>query len=230
VFANFVHPGKGSIRGQRSQAQNWGLQTLPKRAVRIGIFGGTFDPPHLGHLILAAESRDQLGLERVLWVVTPDPPHKTGRAITPLSTRLEMVQAAIGGDDGFEISRVEIDRPGPHYSVDTVHLLAGQYPGAELYYLMGGDSLHDLPAWVRPQAFLETLAGIGVMRRPQDFVDLPGLERLLPGIVARVHFIDAPLLEISSSSIRERAAQGRHFCYFLPPQVYAVVQRHGLYR
>jgi nicotinate-nucleotide adenylyltransferase len=197
--------------------------------LRIGIFGGTFDPPHVGHLILAAESRDQLHLDRVLWVVTPDPPHKTGRRITPLSTRLEMVEAAIGQDAGFEISRIEIDRPGPHYSADTVHLLASQYPGAELYYLMGGDSLRDLPAWKRPHELIVALAGIGVMRRPSDLVDLPALERVLPGMVSKLHFINAPLLEISSSSIRERAAAGRHYHYFLSPRVACIVMEKNLY-
>jgi nicotinate-nucleotide adenylyltransferase len=198
--------------------------------VRLGIFGGTFDPPHVGHLILAAEARDQLSLDRVLWVVTPNPPHKTGRAITPLSVRLEMVHAAVHGDPTFEISRVEIDRPGPHFSVDTVRILGEQNPGAELFYLMGGDSLHDLPSWYRPADLVALLAGIGVMRRPQDYVDLPAIERALPGIVARVHLVDAPLLEISSSNIRERVREGRHYSYFLPPQVHQIVQARGLYK
>jgi nicotinate-nucleotide adenylyltransferase len=203
---------------------------LSAAQTRIGVFGGTFDPPHVGHLILAAEARDQLGLDRVLWVVTPEPPHKTGRAISPLSIRMELVQAAIFQDAGFVLSRVEVDRPGPHYSADTVQILAKQNPGVALFYLMGGDSLHDLPAWIRPQQFIACLAGIGVMRRPQDFVDLPWLERALPGITAKIHFVDAPLLEISSSSIRERIAEGRHFRYFLPSAVYDLIQAKELYR
>lgn len=198
--------------------------------MRLGIFGGTFDPPHLGHLILAAEALDQLRLDRVLWVVTPDPPHKSGRVITPLEKRMKLVEAAIFQDDQFEISRVEIDRPGPHYSADTVEILAKEFPGAELFYLMGGDSLHDLPDWVRPHQLLAALAGIGVMHRPQDAIDLPRLERALPGIAAKVHFVNAPLLEISSSSIRERAARGAHFRYFLPELVYRLVESLGLYR
>lgn len=198
--------------------------------MRIGIFGGTFDPPHVGHLILAAEAGDQLKLDRVLWVVTPDPPHKTGRVISPLAVRLELVEAAIGDNERFQISRVEIDRPGPHYSADTVQILGQQNPGADLFYLMGGDSLRDLPTWVRPRDFLACLTGIGVMRRPEDFVDLPQLERVLPGIVAKVHFVDAPLLEISSTSIRERAAQGRHYRYFLPQKVCELVQSRNLYQ
>ncbi|MBE0697533.1 MAG: nicotinate (nicotinamide) nucleotide adenylyltransferase [Anaerolineaceae bacterium] len=198
--------------------------------MRVGIFGGTFDPPHIGHLILAGEARDQLRLDRVLWVITPDPPHKMGRAITPLAVRLKLVAAAICQDSQFEISRVEIDRPGPHYSADTVEILARAYPQAELFYLMGGDSLHDLPDWIRPRQFIAGLAGIGVMRRPQDFIDLPRLERILPGIVAKVHFVDAPLLEISSSSIRERAAKASHYRYFLPERVYELAEKMGLYQ
>lgn len=198
--------------------------------MRIGIFGGTFDPPHVGHLILAAEARDQLALDRVLWVLTPNPPHKRGRPISSLETRLELVQAAVQDDRGFEVSRVEIDRPGPHYSVDTVKILAQENPAAELFYLMGGDSLHDLPDWMHPQAFIQALAGIGVMRRPQDFIDLAKIERALPGVVAKIHFVNAPLLEISSSDIRERIAQGRHFRYFLPQSVYELICRQQIYR
>jgi nicotinate-nucleotide adenylyltransferase len=198
--------------------------------VRIGIFGGTFDPPHVGHLILAAEALDQLQLDRVLWMVTPNPPHKTGREITPLEVRLALVQAAVCQDPAFEVSRVEADRPGPHYSVDTVQILALQNRGAELFYLMGGDSLHDLPTWMRPGDFIAALAGLGVMRRPQDFIDLPGLERVLPGVVAKLHFVNAPLVEISSTDIRERIAQGRHYRYLVTPLVREVIEANGLYR
>jgi nicotinate-nucleotide adenylyltransferase len=198
--------------------------------VRIGIFGGTFDPPHVGHLILAAEACDQLKLDRVLWVITPDPPHKTGRVISALEVRMDLVAAATAQDSRFEISRVEVNRPGPHYSADTVRILKEENPGADLFYLMGGDSLHDLPTWMRPMELLACLSGIGVMRRPQDFINLPWLERALPGIVAKVHFVDAPLLEISSSSIRQRVAQGRHFRHFLPQAVYDLIEAKGLYR
>lgn len=198
--------------------------------MRIGIFGGTFDPPHVGHLILAAESCDQLALDRVLWVVTPNPPHKSGRVISPLAVRMDLVSAAVAEDSRFEISPVEVNRPGPHYSVDTVRILQRENPAADLFYLMGGDSLHDLPGWMRPAEFIACLSGIGVMRRPQDFVDLPWLERALPGVVAKVHFVEAPLLEISSSSIRERAAQDRHFRYFLPPAVFNLIEARGLYQ
>lgn len=197
---------------------------------RIGIFGGTFDPPHVGHLILASEAADQLQLERVLWVLTPDPPHKQGLPITPLPIRLAMVEAAIEDNPLFEISRVEIERPGPHYAVDTMRLLHQSYPDSALIYLIGGDSLRDLPTWHRPQDFLALCDGLGVMRRPGDQVDLSRLEAVLPGLRQKVLFVDAPLLEISSSQIRQRIAQGRAYRYYLPPRVYAIIEEYRLYR
>ncbi len=198
--------------------------------MRLGIFGGTFDPPHLGHLILAAEAADQLALERVLWVITPDPPHKSGSKISPLEIRLRMLEAALGDNENFVISRVDIDRPAPQYAVDTVQIIRQQYPGCELYYLLGGDSLHDLPKWHAPQRLLASVDGVGVMRRPGDRVDLGGLERFLPGLGNRVRFVEAPLLEIASRDIRERILEERHYRYFLPEAVYALIQELGLYR
>jgi len=199
-------------------------------APRIGIFGGTFDPPHLGHLILAAEAQDQLGLERLLWVLTPDPPHKQGQVIRPAEVRLQMVQAALADNPAFELSRVELDRPGPHYALDTVQLLQGQFPEADLFYLIGGDSLHDLPTWHQPAALIRACAGLGVMRRPGDGVDLAHLESLFPGLSAKVHFVEAPLLEIASSQIRSRIAAGKPYRYYLPAGVRALIEENGWYQ
>jgi nicotinate-nucleotide adenylyltransferase len=196
----------------------------------MGIFGGTFDPPHLGHLILAAEARAQLGLERLLWVLTPDPPHKQGQSIAPLEQRLEMVKLAIADDPQFEISSVELNRPGPHYALDTVRILAEQNPGVNLVYLMGGDSLRDLPHWHCPTDFVSACHLIGVMRRPGDTVELSVLEDSLPGLTAKVRFVDAPLLEIAAREVRSRIADGRPFRYFLPERVYKYIDSHGLYR
>ena len=196
----------------------------------IGIFGGTFDPPHLGHLILAAEARAQLGLERLLWVLTPDPPHKQDQSIAPLDHRLEMVKLAIANDPQFEISSVEMTRPGPHYALDTVHILAGQNPEVNLAYLMGGDSLNDLPHWHRPADFVSACHLIGVMRRPGDTVELAALEKSLPGLRSKVRFVEAPLLNIAAREIRKRIAEGRPFRYFLPERVFEYINEHGLYR
>ncbi len=196
----------------------------------IGIFGGTFDPPHLGHLILAAEARFQLQLERVLWVLTPAPPHKEGQPITPLTHRLEMVQRVVAQDEGFELCDLEMRRPGPHYTVDTLQLFREEYPQKPLVLLLGGDSLRDLPRWSRPAQILALCDAIGVMRRPGDVLDLTTLEAALPGLQERVRFIQAPLLEISSREIRRRIAQGWPFRYYLPPAVYEYIEAHRLYR
>jgi len=196
----------------------------------IGLFGGTFDPPHIGHLILSAETRTQLGLDRLLWVLTPDPPHKQGQPITPLAHRLAMVKLAIAEERRFELSTVEIDRPGPHYALDTVKIISKQNPAADLVYLMGGDSLRDLPAWHRPADLVAALRFIGVMRRPGDSIDLPALEKKLPGLAAKVRYVDAPLLDIAAHEIRQRVADGRPFRYFLPPAVYDYIVEHNLYR
>ncbi|MDP3184285.1 MAG: nicotinate-nucleotide adenylyltransferase [Anaerolineales bacterium] len=195
----------------------------------LGIFGGTFDPPHLGHLILAAEAHQQLSLTRLLWVLTPDPPHKQAAPILPLAHRLTMLQLAISGDADFELSRVEMDRPGPHYALDTLNLLAEQNPGAEMVYLMGGDSLRDLPTWHRPADLLSACRYLGVMRRPGDNIDLPALEAILPGITSKVRFVEAPLLDIASHEIRQRVAEGRPFRYYLLPSVYEYSLEHNLY-
>ncbi len=196
---------------------------------KLGIFGGTFDPTHVGHLILAAEARDQLGLDRVIWVLTPDPPHKRLEDISQLEHRLVMVQMAIAGDPQFELSRVDIERPGPHLAVDTVNILRKQYPDADLYYLMGGDSLESLPQWYTPDAFLHILTGIGVMRRPGDEINLDSLIENLPELPEKLHFITAPLLEISAQQIRRRVRSHRAFRYYLTPEIYKYICAKKLY-
>ncbi len=196
---------------------------------RLGVFGGTFDPPHLGHLILAEEAYEQLGLERVLWVLTPDPPHKQGQSVLALEDRLQMLQVAISENPRFQLSRVDIDRPPPHYAVDTLRLLMDRYPQAELIYLIGGDSLRDLPTWHKPAELLRHCAGLAVMRRPGDRIDLAALEAAIPGIQEKTVFLDAPRLEISSSDIRQRIACGRSFRYFLQPAVYHLIRERRLY-
>ncbi|HEY5269674.1 MAG TPA: nicotinate-nucleotide adenylyltransferase [Anaerolineales bacterium] len=199
-------------------------------SILIGLFGGTFDPPHIGHLILSAETGAQLGLDRLLWVLTPDPPHKQGQSITSLEHRLAMVELAISDNPRFELSTLEMDRPGPHYALDTVKIIAEQNPAADLVYLMGGDSLRDLPTWHRPADLVTSLRFIGVMRRPGDSIDLPALEKTIPGLTAKVRYVDAPLLDIAAHEIRQRVADGRPYRYFLPPAVYAYIVEHNLYR
>lgn len=196
----------------------------------IGIFGGTFDPPHIGHLILATESRSQLALDRLLWVLTPDPPHKQGQPLTPSEHRLAMVELAIADNPTFELSRVDMDRPGPQFALDTVKILAAENPEAGLVYLMGGDLLRDLPGWHLPVDLVAACLFLGVLRRPGDSIDLPALEKTIPGVTGKVRFVDAPLVDIASSEIRERVAAGRPYRYYLPRAVYKYIETHGLYR
>lgn len=197
--------------------------------MRVGIFGGTFDPPHLGHLILAAEATSQLKLDCLLWVLTPDPPHKRDQHLTPIEIRFELVRLSLMDDPTFEMCRVDLDRPGPHYTLDTVKLIKQEYPGAELFYLIGGDSLHDYPNWHKASELLNEVNGLGVMRRPGDQVDMSLLESQVPGISNKVQFIEAPLLEIASHQIRRRVRQGRPFRYYILPVVYQRILEQGYY-
>jgi len=197
---------------------------------RLGIFGGTFDPPHIGHLILATEAFVDLQLDRLLWVLTPVPPHKLDQSITALEHRLEMLERTISDEPDFELSRIEMDRPGPHYTVDTMRLLADEYPSANLVLLIGGDSLRDLPTWHRPADLVAACHEIGVIRRPSDSIDLSAWERQVPGTQAKVRFTDAPLLDISSSNIRRRIRENLPFRYYLSPSVYEYIQNNQLYR
>src|SRR5512138_3750543 len=197
---------------------------------RLGLFGGTFDPPHVGHLILASEARAQLKLNRVLWTVTPEPPHKQDQVITPLEHRLAMVKLAIEDNPFFELSDIELNRPGPHYTVDTIKILSEQNPNAEIVPVIGGDSLQDLPTWHHPKELVYAAHWVGVMRRPGEEVNLEKLERELPGIKSKVHYVDAPLLEIASREIRNRVATGKPFRYYLPNPVYEYIEQHHLYQ
>ncbi|HEY59432.1 MAG TPA: nicotinate (nicotinamide) nucleotide adenylyltransferase [Anaerolineae bacterium] len=197
---------------------------------RLGIFGGTFDPPHVGHLILAMEAYDQLGLARVLWVLTPDPPHKRGKKIVPLDIRLRMVEAAIDSDPFFELSRVDVDRPGPHYVLDTLKILHTLHPDDELVFLIGGDSLHDIPAWHQPIAFVDSCDKLGVMHRVGEKINLERLEKEIQGISDKIEFIEAPLLEVSSNQIRHLVSQGKPFRYYLSPSVFQIIKEKHLYK
>lgn len=195
---------------------------------RIGILGGTFDPPHYGHLILAELAAEGLALDCVLFVPAADPPHK-GALRASAEHRTAMVERAIAGNPRFSLSRVDLDRPGPHYSVDMLHLLRAEHPQAEFVFLIGGDSLHDLPTWSRPNELI-ALARLGVMRRPGSAPDLARLERDIPGIRARVDWIDGPQIEISASDLARRVSAGLSIRYQTPDAVRTYIEEHRLYR
>jgi nicotinate-nucleotide adenylyltransferase len=197
--------------------------------MRLGIFGGTFDPPHLGHLLFAEEARYDLELDQVLFVLTANPPHKTMRVISPLEYRLRLLKAAIKNNPNFVLSRIDIDRSPPHYAVDTVRLITKKRPNVELIYLMGGDSLVELPTWHDPQGFILACSELGVFKRPNFSINLPEIERKIPGIINKTKFITAPLLEISSSEIRTRIQHEQPFQYFIPRGVYELILKDNRY-
>jgi nicotinate-nucleotide adenylyltransferase len=195
---------------------------------RLGVFGGTFDPPHNAHVLLAREALRQLGLDRVLWILTPDPPHKDRPDITAYPIRREMLLAAIAGEPRFSLDEVETERPGPHYLLDTIRILQLRHSGAELVVLLGEDSLRDLPLWHKP-AELITLCPLAVMRRPGSEADLVALERALPGITARTRFLDGLAVDVSSTRLRELAGKGKSIRKYVPAPVEEIIAREGLY-
>jgi nicotinate-nucleotide adenylyltransferase len=195
---------------------------------RVGILGGTFDPPHIGHLILAEYARGTLDFERLLFVPAADPPHKQDEHKAAIEHRLAMLKFAIADNPHFEISRADIDRPGPHYSVDMVRVIGEEYPDAELYFVMGGDSLTDLPHWHRPAEFIQQCK-LAVMRRPDENVHAGMHDAVLPGLSERVVMIDAPLVGISSTLIAERVGQGQSIRYLVPDSVLSYIVQNRLY-
>jgi nicotinate-nucleotide adenylyltransferase len=197
---------------------------------RLGILGGTFDPIHHGHLVAAQEAHQQLGLDQVLLLPAGSPPHKPHRPISAVHHRLRMLELTIVGKPHFSISRVDVERPGPHYTVDALGLLRATWgPESRFFFIEGSDSLADIPTWYRPERLLE-LCELAVVERPGSRTYLPQLEERLPGLTARIHWVQMPFLEISSSDLRSRVREGRPISYLVPPAVEAYILEHGLYR
>jgi nicotinate-nucleotide adenylyltransferase len=199
--------------------------------MKLGFLGGTFDPIHLGHLLMAETAWEGLGLDRVLFVPAGDPPHKQGQAKTPAIHRVAMVERAITGNAHFALSRVDLERPGPHYTTDTVRLIRAQYDlSAEACFLIiGGDSLVDLPTWYHAPE-LVTLCRLAVIGRPGYRPDLSGLEAAVPGLSARLDWVDMPPTAVSSRDIRARVRAGRSVRYQVAEGVREYIEAHGLYQ
>ena len=196
--------------------------------MRLGLFGGTFDPIHLGHLILAEQGRESCGLDRLWFVVAGAPPHKPGPR-TAVAHRLEMVRIAIAGHPAFEVSDIEARRPGPHYSVETLEAVRKDRPGDDLFFLIGADSLADLPSWREP-ALIAQLATIVVVNRPGiEEVDPAHLPEFGPSS-HRIQSVTIPPVGIASSDLRGRVAEGRSIRYMVPRGVEAYIEAQGLYR
>lgn len=200
---------------------------------RLGILGGTFDPPHYAHLILAQHAYEELHLDKVLFVPAGVPPHKS-QTRTSAADRLEMIQLAIRDDPRFELSRVEIDRPGPHFTIDTVRIIQAQNPNDSLFFIMGGDVYRDLVNWSRPQELFETCKlAVAVMRRPgRDGSELRlDIHRdRIPDLEKNAILLTSPLVELSSTDIVERISNGYSARYMVPESVLAYIDQHNLYR
>ena len=195
---------------------------------RLGVLGGTFDPIHMGHLILGEAAREQLDLDLVLFVPTGQPWRKAGRDISPARDRLAMVQLAIEGNPAFEASSIETEREGPSYSHETLEILANDNPGAALYLILGTDALVDLPHWRSPERIVE-LATLAVASRT-DGGGGDQSEAALAGFQARVLKLSMPEIGISASVIRERVAHGKSVRYLVSPGVAAYIKECSLYR
>jgi len=187
---------------------------------RIGLFGGTFDPPHLGHLALAECARDQLALERVLFVPAGTPPHKRRAGRSSAARRVAMTRIAVRGNRAFRVSLVEVRRRGPSFTVDTLRELAQRFPRSQWFLLLGADSLADFANWHRPREILE-LATLVVAARP-------GVPRR-GGPRRGVRWLENFAVDISSSAIRARARAGRPVRYLVPDAVATYIARHRVY-
>ena len=198
--------------------------------IRIGIIGGTFDPIHYGHLIIAEEARVKVGLARVIFIPAGNPPHKLRRPYSPAQHRYRMVELAIASNPYFEVSPVEVNRPGPSYSVDTVRMLREEMgPEVDLFFIMGVDSLAGILTWHKPEELIK-LCKIIAVNRPGYGVDIDALDQVLPGIKKQVIFIRAPEIGISSTEIQERVRAGLPIRYLVPPEVERYIYEHHLYR
>lgn len=195
--------------------------------MNIGILGGTFDPVHVAHLVLAEQARDQLALDQVLFIPAGDPWRKGHRAITPAEHRLKMLRLAIEGNDAFAISDVELRREGPTYTADTLEALAGERLDDAFWFILGADALADLPNWREPERIVKH-AMLAVA--PRDVREVDAAELNIPALVGRLQLFDCPRLAISSTEIRERVAAGRSIRYLVPDAVANYIEKHGLYR
>jgi len=196
----------------------------------VGILGGTFDPVHIGHLIIAEGVRVELGLEKVLFVPAGQPWLKLQHAITPAGYRVEMLRLAILPNLHFELSDVEVERSGPSYTIDTMVELKNRLGAqADLFFILGCDALAQFPEWKEPSKLIQLCKLVVVPRANLALPDLEGVERRIPGITDRVSYVATPIIDISSSQIRERVARGLSIRHLVPDKVEEYIAQHRLY-
>lgn len=196
---------------------------------RIGLLGGTFDPPHVGHLWLAETATDQLKLDAVWFLPVGRPPHKEEAEITAVSHRIAMLQTAVSPAPYFRLDTIDADRPPPHTTVSLLQIMRQRHKETAFWLIIGGDSLRDFPTWVDPQGIL-TQCRLAVLPRPGAEIDRDALETAVPGLHAAVDWLDGPTLPISGTEIRRWARAGHSLRFLLPPGVYHYVRENDLYR
>jgi nicotinate-nucleotide adenylyltransferase len=196
--------------------------------VNIGVLGGTFDPIHIGHLVVAEEARIKFGLREVLFVPAGQPWLKLGRNITLAVHRVEMVRRAIADNPHFKLCTLEVERPGPSYTVDTLTMLQKQLGSeASLFFILGRDTLAELPLWKEPEKLVQLCRLVVAPRLGSK--DLKHLETAIPGLLDKVIQLDMPVIGISSSGIRQRIAQGLPIRYLVPAEVEKYITEHKIY-
>ena len=199
--------------------------------MRVGILGGTFDPVHLGHLLIADEARVSLDLEEVLFIPVGNPWMKADMVLSPPHHRLNMVRLAIASNPFFRTSSMEIDRAGPTYTVDTLEELRHETGGeADLFFILGIDSLRELHSWKEPARVLELCTLVAASRPGREELDLEFLDEIAPGASGNVNVLKGPKVEISGTEIRRRARMGLSVRYQVPEDVERYIRRYGLYR
>jgi len=198
---------------------------------RIGILGGTFDPPQMGHLILAEYTKEALQMDHILFVPVADHPVKKDSTRSPIHHRLGMLDLAIDDNDAFSVSRVDIDREGPHYSADTVKIIQDQYPEAQLFFVMGGDNLRSLPSWKRAED-LYKCCRLAVMKRADENIAPDMHDDILPGLSQKVDIVDVPMLSVwlSSTHVVDRLRNNLSVRYLVPDRVLDYIASNNLYR
>ena len=197
---------------------------------RIGILGGTFDPPHVGHLWLATLAADAMDLDRVIFMPAAQPPHKRGRGVSPVVDRLLMTRLAIAGNDALELSTLEVGRAGPSYTVDSVEELLRTYHDATLFLIMSADSLAQIDSWHEPDRLLSLVEWVVGPRPGTPPADPEQLSQRFGPAAGRIHLLGGPSLDVSATDIRRRVAAGKTIRYLVPQAVEELIVERGLYR
>jgi nicotinate-nucleotide adenylyltransferase len=196
--------------------------------MKVGVLGGTFDPPHIGHLVIGDQALHQLRLDEIWYTPVGQPTHKVGRPVSPAMHRVAMTRLAIATHAQFRLREDDVERPGPHYSLTLMQLLRERHPEHAFTFIIGEDSLADLPKWHQPARLLDLVA-LAVAHRPGIRPNMAAIHAVVPDIERRVRWVEAPLLDLTSTDLRQRLGGGRSTRYLMPRAVADYAAEHALY-